>query len=81
MVQNLEYYKVFCHVARCGSLTLAARELSISQPAVSQSIRLLEASVGAKLFVRSTKGVKLIQGDDGNMWKRAMSRSSWAREN
>ena len=59
MVQNLEYYKVFCHVARCGSLTLAARELSISQPAVSQSIRLLEASVGAKLFVRSTKGVKL----------------------
>ena len=59
MVQNLEYYKVFCHVARYGSLTLAARELSISQPAVSQSIRLLEASVGAKLFVRSTKGVKL----------------------
>ena len=59
MVQNLEYYKVFCHVARCGSLTLAARELSISQPAVSQSIRLLETSVGAKLFVRSTKGVKL----------------------
>ena len=48
MVQNLEYYKVFCHVARCGSLTLAARELSISQPAVSQSIRLLETSVGAK---------------------------------
>ena len=61
MVQNLEYYKVFCHVARCGSITLAARELSISQPAVSQSIRLLETSVGAKLFVRSSKGVKLTQ--------------------
>ncbi|HJD32223.1 MAG TPA: LysR family transcriptional regulator, partial [Candidatus Eisenbergiella stercorigallinarum] len=59
MVQNLEYYKVFCHVARCSSLTLAARELSISQPAVSQSIRLLETSLGAKLFMRSARGVKL----------------------
>ena len=59
MVQNLEYYKVFYHVARCGSLTLAAQELSISQPAVSQSVKLLETSVGVKLFVRSAKGVKL----------------------
>ncbi|HJC57515.1 MAG TPA: LysR family transcriptional regulator [Candidatus Eisenbergiella intestinipullorum] len=59
MVQNLEYYKVFCHVARCGSLTLAAKELSISQPAVSQSVRLLETAVGAKLFARSARGVKL----------------------
>jgi len=59
VVQNLEYYKVFYHVARCGSLTLAAQELSISQPAVSQSVKLLETSVGVKLFVRSAKGVKL----------------------
>lgn len=59
MVQNLEYYKVFYHVARCGSLTLAARELSISQPAVSQSLKLLEAGAGARLFVRSARGVKL----------------------
>ena len=59
MIQNLEYYKVFYYVARCGSLTLAAQELAISQPAVSQSIKLLESAVGVRLFVRSAKGVRL----------------------
>ena len=59
MVQNLEYYRVFCHVARCGSLTLAAKELAVSQPAVSQSIRSSETAVGAKLFMRNARGVKL----------------------
>ena len=58
-MNNLEYYKVFYHVARLGNLTAAARELNISQPAVSQSIRQLETSVGAKLFVRASKGVRL----------------------
>ena len=65
MVQNLEYYRVFCHVARCGSLTLAAKELAVSQPAVSQSIRLLETAVGAKLFMRNARGVKLTR--DGEL--------------
>lgn len=59
MTNNLEYYKVFYYVAKLGSLTLAARRLSISQPAVSQSLKQLEASVGAKLFSRISKGVKL----------------------
>ena len=59
MISNLEYYKVFYHVAECKSLTLAAVRLSISQPAVSQSVRQLEREVGAKLFVRTSKGVKL----------------------
>ena len=59
MISNLEYYKVFYYVAECKSLTLAAAQLSISQPAVSQSVRQLEQEVGAKLFVRTSKGVKL----------------------
>lgn len=59
MITNLEYYKVFYHVAKCGSLTAAAGELSISQPAISQSIRQLEISLGTKLFARVSKGVKL----------------------
>lgn len=58
-MNNLEYYKVFYHVARAGSLTVAARELNISQPAVSQSVRQLETALGAKLFTRVSKGVKL----------------------
>lgn len=58
-MNNLEYYKVFYHVARAGSLTVAAKELNISQPAVSQSVKQLETALGAKLFTRATKGVRL----------------------
>ncbi|WWR16782.1 LysR family transcriptional regulator [Lachnospiraceae bacterium JLR.KK008] len=58
-MNNLEYYKVFYYVAKCGSLTLAAEALSVSQPAVSQSLRQLEQWLGASLFVRSAKGVRL----------------------
>ncbi len=56
---NLEHFRVFYAVAKCGSLTEAAKELSITQPAVSQAIKLLEDNVRAKLFQRTAKGVKL----------------------
>ena len=59
MIDNLEYYKVFYYVAQTGSLTQAAGLLSISQPAVSQSVRLLEEQCGARLFTRISRGVKL----------------------
>lgn len=59
MINNMEYYKVFYYAARYKSLTAAAEELSISQPAVSQSVRQLEAALGAKLFIRAPKGVRL----------------------
>lgn len=56
---NLEYYKVFYYVGKCQSITMAAEELSLSQPAVSQSIRNLEDMLGTALFVRTAKGVRL----------------------
>ena len=59
MIANLEYYKVFYYVAKTGSLTHAANLLSISPPAVSQSIRLLEEQVGTRLFCRVSRGVRL----------------------
>ena len=59
MIGNLEYYKVFYYTAKTGSVTGAANELSISQPAVSQSLKALEHSVGASLFQRASKGVRL----------------------
>lgn len=52
---NLEYYKVFYFVAK-KSLTRAAELLNISQPAVSQSMKLLEANLKAKLFLRTSRG-------------------------
>ncbi len=56
---NLELYKVFYTVAKCGSLTKAAEELYISQPAVSQSIKLLETQLKTTLFHRLHKGMEL----------------------
>ncbi|NLL00199.1 MAG: LysR family transcriptional regulator [Clostridiales bacterium] len=56
---NLEYYRIFYHVARAGSFTKAGEELCISQPAVSQSIKTLEENLGSRLFMRIPKGVKL----------------------
>lgn len=59
MISNLEHYKVFYYVAKTGSLTGAANELSVSQPAVSQAVRQLEEQLGAKLFVRGSRGIRL----------------------
>lgn len=60
---NLELYKVFYTVAKCGSLTKAAEELFISQPAVSQAIKQLENQLSTPLFNRTHKGMELtVQG-------------------
>ncbi len=59
MVSNLEYFKVFYYTAKSGSVTNAAALLSISQPAVSQSLKQLEKSLGVTLFGRASRGVRL----------------------
>ena len=56
---NLELYRVFYTVAKCGSLTKAAQELYISQPAVSQAIKQLESQLGVSLFNRTHRGMEL----------------------
>ncbi len=56
---NLEYYRVFCSVCECGGITAAAESLCISQPAVSQAVRQLETALGCRLFLRTSRGVKL----------------------
>ena len=56
---NLELYQVFYKVAKSGSLTKAAEELYISQPAVSRSIKQLETQLGVTLFTRTHRGMDL----------------------
>ena len=56
---NLDLYRVFYTVAKCGSLTRAAEELYISQPAVSQSVKQLENQLGVSLFKRTHRGMEL----------------------
>lgn len=56
---SMEHYKVFYYVGKLGSITAAAEELCISQPAVSQAIKQLEKTLSSRLFVRTSKGVRL----------------------
>jgi DNA-binding transcriptional LysR family regulator len=55
---NLEWYRTFKSVYKNSNFSLAAKELFISQPAVSQQIAMLEAHVGYTLFNRKSKGVE-----------------------
>ncbi len=59
MINYLEYYRYFYYVGCYKSFTSAAEKLCISQPAISQSIRMLEKKIGCQLFLRTSKGVKL----------------------
>lgn len=59
MYINLELYRIFYVTAKLGSISKAAKELFTSQPAVSQSIKLLEGKLGGELFYRTPKGVVL----------------------
>ncbi|MFF0554752.1 LysR family transcriptional regulator [Streptomyces sp. NPDC020472] len=52
-------YEVFLAVARAGSFTAAARLLGYTQSAVSRQIRSLEDEIGAELFERLPRGVRL----------------------
>lgn len=61
---NLELYKIFYTIAKCGSISKAAKELGTSQPAISQSIKQLEEKLGGRLFYRNPKGVSLtVEGE------------------
>lgn len=59
MPADLDLYSIFCTVARCGSLSHAARELYVSQPAISQSMHRLEYTLGCTLFTRTSRGITL----------------------
>lgn len=62
---NIDQLKAFHKVAYTSSFTKAARELFLSQPAVSQQIQALESSLGITLFDRSGKKVRLT--DEGEI--------------
>ncbi len=61
MNQNLSSYRIFYAVANTGNISRAAKELYISQPAISKSIQKLEDSLGCRLFSRSSRGVALTE--------------------
>lgn len=65
MNSNFSYYEIFYTVARHGSISKAADELFISQPAISKSIKKLEQNLSVPLFIRTPRGVELTE--DGKL--------------
>jgi DNA-binding transcriptional LysR family regulator len=56
--------QVFVKVADCGGFAAAARDLSISPPAVTRAVALLEDRLGTRLFVRTTRSVRLTESGE-----------------
>ena len=73
MDQHLSLYRIFYVVANTGNISQAAKQLYISQPAISKSIQKLEESVGCRLFLRSSRGVVLT--DEGRLLYEHVSRA------
>lgn len=55
---SLQRLRTFIEVYRQKSLSGAARNLNLTQPAVSQHLSSLEASIGRRLFTRDSQGVE-----------------------
>lgn len=60
-LDNLTKYKIFLSVAENKSISKAAKQLYISQPAVSIMIKKLEENLNTTLFIRKSKGVELTE--------------------
>lgn len=56
---KLHQLRALAAVSETGSIQEASRLLHVTQPALSKAIKELETSVGATLFVRTSKGVQL----------------------
>lgn len=58
---NLDLYKIFYVVAKNGSISNAAEEFYISQPAITFQIKKLEEQLGVSLFTRTKHGMVLTE--------------------
>lgn len=56
---QLAQMRYFLEIARTGNISAAARNLYLSQPSLSQSIRNLEEELGIPLLIRHSKSVSL----------------------
>src|ERR1700680_1050651 len=58
-VMDLKGLRYFVHVADVGSVSAAARDLGIVQPALSRHIQRIEDEAGVQLFSRLPRGMEL----------------------
>jgi DNA-binding transcriptional LysR family regulator len=59
MNDSIAALRLFVRVARSGSFSSAGRDVGLSQPSASRLVAALEREVGAPLFTRTTRAVRL----------------------
>jgi DNA-binding transcriptional LysR family regulator len=67
------------HVARCGSIQRAARELNVAASAIDRQVLMIEAELSVQLFERSSKGMRPTAAGDAvaqltRRWRNDMRR-------
>lgn len=62
---NLDYLRSFFVIVKSNSISKAAKKLHLTQPGLSMQLQSLENEIGAKLLIRSNKGVRLT--DEGKV--------------
>ena len=58
---KLMQLKYFIEVVEAGSVTMAARNLFVSQPGLSKQLAQLEKEMGCELFIRKASGIELTE--------------------
>lgn len=56
--------RIFARVAETGSFAETARQMHMSAPAITRAVAALEDVIGARLFVRTTRSVKLTEAGE-----------------
>ena len=56
-IPNLRHLQIASEIARRGSISAAARIMHVSQPAVTQAVKVLETLFAARLFERTSVGM------------------------
>jgi DNA-binding transcriptional LysR family regulator len=55
---ELRHLRVVCAIAEAGSVTKAATQLGLAQPALTAQLKRIERSLGGELFARDRRGVR-----------------------
>lgn len=64
IIMNIKSIVYISAIVRCGTISKAAEELYISQPALSQYVKKLEEALGAQLFRRESNTLKLTRAGE-----------------
>src|SRR5690625_602316 len=67
-LRQLQYFKT---VAEEGQITRAAKKLNISQPPLSQQLKLIEEELGTEILIRHNRHVELTEAGK-HLYKRAV---------